>query len=296
MTLSPLFADSKDRPVASPTAGAPVADTHAHLDMLDDPALALARAALAGVAFIATVADVTEDAWRTYEELPSWRGNAAELLAAEGIDPASAPLPTVRVILGAHPHNAKHWTPDSDKVFRQFAADPLTCAVGELGLDYHYDHSPREVQRDTMAAHLALAHEFDLPAVIHLREAHEDGLAILKSVGMPPAGAILHCYTLGPETMAPFLELGCHVSFAGPVTFKKAEEIREAARAVPADRLLTETDCPFMAPEPFRGRTNEPALVAFTAARIADARGEGIAAFAARSLDAARTLLDGQRS
>lgn len=294
MALTPLFADSKDRPVAHPLAGAPVADTHAHLDMLEDPALALARAALAGVAFVATVADVTEDAWRTYEELPSWLSNARELLDTEGA--ADAVLPSVRIILGAHPHNAKDWDAAAEEEFRRLAADPRTCAVGELGLDYHYDHSPREVQREAMAAHVALAHEFGLPAVIHLREAHDDGLAILREQDVPAAGAILHCYTLGPETMQPFLDLGCHVSFAGPVSFKKAEEIREACREVPGDRLLTETDCPFMAPEPFRGRTNEPALVVFTAARMAEARGEDPAEFAARTLAAAESLLDGDRS
>lgn len=296
MTFSPLFADSKDRPIALPTPGAGLADTHAHLDMLDDPALAIARAALAGIAFIATVADVTEDAWRTYDELPVWLGNASELLDADPTVSPGTDLPTVRVILGAHPHNAKDWTPDAEKVFRQFADDPRTCAVGELGLDYHYDHSPRDAQRDAMAAHLKLAHEFSLPAVIHLREAHDDGLAILREVSVPPAGAILHCYTLGPAAMRPFLDLGCHVSFAGPVTFKKAEEVRDAAREVPAGRLLTETDCPFMAPEPFRGRANEPALVVFTAARLAEARGEDVAAFAGTSLVAARALLDRDRA
>ena len=152
------------------------------------------------------------------------------------------------------------------------------------------------MQRDRFVRHLELAHEFGLPVVIHLREAHDDGLEILTRLGVPDAGAILHCYTLGPETMRPFIELGCHVSFAGPVTFRKAEEIREAAALVPAGRLLTETDCPFMAPEPFRGRTNEPACVAFTAARMADARGEDLPAFAEHTYAAALALLDGDRS
>lgn len=273
--------------------GALIADTHAHLDMLDDPALALARAALAGVGFIATVADVTEDAWRTYDELPAWLVNARELLDGAGAD--SVGLPTVRVVLGAHPHNAKEWDDESEAEFRRLAADPLTCAVGELGLDYHYDHSPRDVQREVMAIHLRLAAEYELPAVAHLREAHGDGLEILRIVGMPPAGLILHCFNLAPEVMRPFLELGAHVSFAGPVTFKKAEEVREAAREVPAERLLTETDCPFMAPEPFRGQTNEPALVAFTAARIALARGTGLKEFAETTARAAEALLGGDR-
>lgn len=294
MSAEPLFVDGKGREIACPEFGGPIADTHAHLDMLEDPPLALARAARVGVGFVATVADVTEDAWRTYEELPSWLANAHELLAEQGL--GSLELPRVRVIVGAHPHNAKDFDREAEAEVRRLAADPLTCAIGELGLDYHYDHSPRDVQRDRYRRHLALAREFDLPAVIHLREAHDDGLAILADVGRPPAGAILHCYTLGPKTMRPFLELGCHVSFAGPVTFKKADEIRDAAAEVPANRLLSETDCPFMAPEPFRGRTNEPALVAFTAARLAQARGEDPAEFARASFASALALLDRVRT
>jgi TatD DNase family protein len=293
--LDPLFADGKGRAVAAPDfGGVPLADTHAHLDMLEDPALALARAAAAGVRFIATVADVTEDAWRTFDELASWQANAAELLAAAGF--GSLEPPRVRVILGAHPHNAKSWGDQAREEFRRLAADPLTCAVGEMGLDYHYDHSPRDVQRARFAEHLALAREYDLPGVIHLREAHADGLDILREHGVPEAGCILHCFNLAPEVMEPFVELGCHVSFAGPVTFKKADEVRASAARVPADRLLAETDCPFMAPEPFRGRTNEPALVVFTAARLAEVRGEPLAEFARHAYDAAVALLDTERS
>ena len=148
--LIPLFVDSKGREVLAPDfGGAPVADTHAHLDMLEDPALALARAALAGVRFVATVADVTEDAWRTFDELPSWLSNAAEMLRSAGREDLE--LPRVRVVVGAHPHNAKEWSAEREAEFRRLAADPLTCAVGEMGLDYHYDHSPRDVQRSRFA-------------------------------------------------------------------------------------------------------------------------------------------------
>lgn len=293
--LDPLFTDSKGRPVPTPDfAGASIADTHAHLDMLDDPGLALARAALAGVRFIATVADVTEDAWRTYEELPSWLANAGEILASSGH--ADVPLPRVRVVLGAHPHNASDWNAEAEAELRRLAGDPLTCALGEMGLDFHYDHSPRDRQRDVFAIHVGLAQELDLPGVVHLREAHVDGAGILREFGPLPAGFILHCFNLEPAAMEPFLELGCHVSFAGPVTFKKAEEVRESARAVPGGRLLTETDCPFMAPEPFRGRPCEPAFVVFTAARVAEARGEDLASCAQATFRAAEALLDRRRS
>ena len=290
----PLFADSKGREVVAPRfGGEPIADTHAHLDMLDDPALALARAALAGVGFIATVADVTEDAWRTYQELGSWQANAAELLGQMGFN---ALVPQVRVVVGAHPHNAKDYREDAIQELHRLAAHPLTCAIGEMGLDYHYDHSPRDVQRERFSDHLRLAHEFGLPGVVHLREAHPDGLAILREHGVPAAGCILHCFNLGADVMEPFLELGCHVSFAGPATFKKAHDVRDAACAVPAGRILTETDCPFMAPEPFRGRTNEPALVAFTALSLASSRAEQPDEFARHTYAAAVGLLDTDRS
>ena len=289
----PLFADSKGRPVDVPDLGGPVADTHAHLDMLDDPGLSLARAAMAGVAFVATVADPSEDASRTFEELPLWFARAREVLDARGF--AETPLPHVRVILGVHPHNAKNLIPEVEAELRRLARHGMASAIGEIGLDYFYDHSPRDVQREAFRRQLSIARELGMPAVVHLRDAHEDGEAILSEIGLPDAGCILHCYNLGPDLVDRFLHLGCTVSFAGPVTFKKAEEVRAAAAKVPLDRILSETDCPFMAPEPFRGRANEPALVVFTAARIALARGEAPATFGPAAFANARRLLDRPR-
>ena len=293
----PLFVDSKGREVEAPVLGAPVADTHAHLDMLDDPGLALGRAARAGVDFIATVADPSEDAARTYGDLPGWLEASSEYLRQTRDDGASsASAPRVRVIVGVHPHNAKDFNPEVEVEMIRLAGHAVTSAVGEIGLDYHYDYSPREEQRAPFRRQLEIARELGLPAVVHLREAHADGEAILREVGLPEAGCILHCYTLGPRPLDRFLALGCHVSFAGPVTFKKADEIREAAASVPLERVLTETDCPFMAPEPFRGRANEPALTVFTAARLAEARGEASGVFAAAAWDNATRLLDKERS
>jgi TatD DNase family protein len=296
MLAEPLFVTGKGREIVAPDfGGVSVADTHAHLDMLEDPALALANAARAGIAFVATVADPSEDALRTYSELASWLEGAAGLLG-EGTPPPGPALPRVRVILGVHPHNAKEFSAAAEAVLREYAADPLTCAVGEIGLDYHYDYSPRDVQRAVFRRQLEIAHELSLPAVVHLREAHGDGERILADVGVPPAGCILHCYNLGAQQMQTFLAMGCYVSFAGPVTFNKSDEIRAAAALVPADRLLTETDCPFMAPEPFRGRKNEPAYTVFTAAKIAEARGEELPAFAQVAFDNAVRVLDQERS
>ena len=291
---APLFVDAKGREVATPDLGGPVADTHAHLDMLDDPGKALARAAVAGVGFVATVTDPTEDASRTYDELPLWLASASDMLP--GHASADNPLPVVRVVAGVHPHNAKDFNPQVEVELRRLGGHALTAAIGEIGLDFHYDYSPRDVQVEVFRRQLVIAGELDLPVVIHLREAHDDGVAILREVGVPSAGCILHCYNLGPTLLDRFLALGCTVSFAGPATFKKAEEVREAAMIVPIERILTETDCPFMAPEPFRGRTNEPALVVFTAARLAEARGEALSVFAAASFANARRALDRPRA
>ncbi len=293
--LTPLFVDSKGREIHAPDlGGAPVADTHAHLDMLEDPALALARAALAGVSFVATVADPTEDAWRTFDELPSWLAGASDLIRESGRD--SEP-PHVRVILGGHPHNAKDYDEQAEAELVRLAKDARTSAIGEIGLDYHYDHSPRRTQRTVFRRQLEVARELGMPAVVHLREAHDDGAEIMAEVGLPAAGCILHCFTADRALAERFLDLGCSaVSFAGPVTFKKADAIREAAAVVPEDKLLTETDCPFMTPEPFRGRKNEPAFTVFTAARIAEVRGEKAADLCSRAYANALRLLDAERS
>lgn len=271
--------------------GAPVADTHAHLDMLADPVGALERAAVAGVTFIVTVADITEDAHVTFDSLEGWRAAAGERLAQRGLGEA----PRVRIILGAHPHNASSFSSASEISMAEFVADPRVSAIGEIGLDYHYDHSPRDVQRDVFRRQLLGAHRCQLPAVVHLREAHDDGYEIMRDVGVPEEGCVLHCYTGDAARLERFLELGCYVSFAGPATFKKADEIRAAAAAVPLDRILIETDCPFMAPEPYRGRRNEPAFAVLTAARIAQARGMDPAAFARASTENAARVLNRER-
>lgn len=275
-------------PPELPRLGAPTADTHAHLDMLDDPAGALARAAAAEVSFVATIADVTEEPLRTYDGLLSWRREAATLFEPAGDGRA---IPEVRVIVGVHPHNAKDFDTAAEAEMRRLAADPRTCGIGEVGLDFHYDHSPREDQRMMMRRHLRIAHESGLPACIHLREAHDEGLAILREVGVPPAGCILHCFTEGPEIAERFLELGCLIAFGGVVTFPKADLVRQAAAIVPLERMLLETDCPFLAPVPYRGRTNEPAFVTLTAERVAAVRGVTAAEVAAVTLANALRVL-----
>lgn len=271
---------------ALPDLGAACVDAHAHLDMLEDPAGALERAARAGIALGASVIDLAEDAEVTLDGLEGWLADAAERLLPDGLV-----APAVRLVAGWHPHNAKAGTPEMLARLRDLARnDARVGAIGEIGLDFHYDHSPRDDQRVWFRAHLELAHEVGLPVIVHLREAHEEGAATIAEVGVPSAGCVIHCFTEGPNLAERFLEMGCIVSFAGPVTFPKAEQIREAARVVPLDRLLVETDCPFLAPHPHRGRTNEPAFAVLNAEAVARAKGIEPAEVASAALGTARTL------
>jgi len=179
--------------------------------------------------------------------------------------------PFMYATIGVHPHDASKATPETWTRMRELAAHPKVLAVGEIGLDYHYDFSPRDVQRAVFEQQLALAAEFRRPIVIHTREAWDDTLAILRAHWH--GGGIMHCFT-GDETQArQSLDLGFHLSFGGVLTFPKAEEVRQAARIAPEDRILVETDCPYLAPVPHRGKRNEPAFVVETARRLAEVRG-----------------------
>lgn len=273
MSVSSLqIVNSKGQPLALPNfGGALVSDTHAHLDMLDDPALALARAAVAGVGFIVTLVNVLEEPERTFSQLNQWIAKARVMLDEQGY--SSVETPEVKIIIGIHPHDASQYDEAAAALIRDYARDERVVGLGEVGLDYFYDHSPREIQREAFAQQLRLAKELGLPICIHLRDAHDEGLAILKSEGLPPQGAVLHCFNLSYEVAKPFMELGCRLSFAGPLTFKKATEVRQAAAMMSQNGVFPETDSPFMAPEPLRGKRNEPAYVVFTAAVLADCLG-----------------------
>jgi len=264
------------RIVDLPELGAPIADTHAHLDMFDDPAGVLERAAMTGVPLVLTVADLTEVPEGTYDNLNKWRDEADRRLSDWDLEVSA---PDVGVVIGVHPHNAKNFYPELEFLFQKLATDPRTVALGEMGLDFYYDHSPRDVQMRLFRAQLALAHNHSLPAVIHLRDAYAEGISVLREMGVPPAGCVVHCFTGDIEVAESLIELGCHISFAGPVTFRKAR-ILDVAAELPLDRIMVETDCPFLAPEPYRGYMNEPALAVLIAARIAEARNMSMHDFA----------------
>jgi TatD DNase family protein len=170
--------------------------------------------------------------------------------------------------VGLHPHDAK----DGLDGFDDLLGSPGVVAVGECGLDYHYDHSPRPAQREAFAAQIRLAHEHDLALVVHTREAWDDTFAILDEVGVP-ARTVFHCFTGGAAEAARCVERGAALSFSGIVSFKNAADVREAAAMCPADRLLVETDSPYLAPVPHRGQANQPAWVPLVGGVLAEVRG-----------------------
>jgi TatD DNase family protein len=172
--------------------------------------------------------------------------------------------------IGLHPHEASHGAHTIASLLER--PDPAVVAVGECGLDYHYDHSPRDVQRAAFASQIAMAVERDLALVVHTRSAWDDTFDILAAEG-PPARWVLHCFSGGPAEAARGLDMGAYLSFSGIVTFKSANEVREAASACPGERLLVETDSPYLAPVPFRGKPNRPALVPVVGAAVAAVRG-----------------------
>jgi TatD DNase family protein len=184
------------------------------------------------------------------------------------------PYPNVYCSVGTHPHNADKELDIPVEEIVRLAAHPKVVSIGEAGLDYYYQNAPPEAQAEGFRRHIAAARETGLPLEIHTRDADEDTARILEEEhAKGPFPAILHCFTGGRELAMRALDLGLYVSFSGIVTFKKSEELRAIAADVPLDRLLVETDAPFLAPDPYRGKTNEPAYVRYTAATLAEVKG-----------------------
>lgn len=235
-------------------------DSHSHIEMNEfnqDRDEVMQRAIDAGIDVIVDIGDgdVSHDS------------HSAAFRIAEQ-------YPFIFTTVGVHPHEARLLDDKLYSRLAEMAQHPKVIAVGEVGLDYHYDHSPREIQRHAFRKQLRLARERELPVVIHTREAEADTIAIISEEwsGSAKAG-IAHCFT-GTRWLADAaVELGFYISFSGVVTFKNAADLRETAAALPLERILIETDCPFLAPEPYRGRRNEPAYVVETARRLADLRG-----------------------
>ncbi len=175
--------------------------------------------------------------------------------------------------VGVHPHSALRVEPATYPALSELARHPKCVAIGEIGLDYHYDFAPRNVQQEVFVRHLKMARELGLPVVIHTREAWADTMAILREHWDPALGGIFHCFSEGVAEAEEALAMNFCFGFGGVVTYPKAEKLRDAASFVPLDRILLETDAPYLAPVPFRGKRNEPAYVVETAKRLAALRG-----------------------
>lgn len=183
--------------------------------------------------------------------------------------------------VGVHPHDAAKCGDDTILRLESLLEHPKVVAIGEIGLDYHHNFSPRDRQKAVFVEQLDLANRKRLPIVIHTREAWEDTFALLEAYWRPAAGGIMHCFSGGPKEAERCVAMGFHISFAGVVTYPKALDVQAAAKSVPLDRLLIETDAPYLAPVPHRGKRNEPAFVAETARRVAELRGEPVETVAA---------------
>jgi TatD DNase family protein len=235
----------------------PLIDSHCHLDFpdfADELDAVVERARAAGVERLVTISTRVR------------RG-------ARLVDLAER-FPNVYFTIGTHPHQAAEEAEPDTAAIRGFAAHPKCVGIGEAGLDYHYDYAPRDLAARVFRAQIAMARELELPLVIHARDADADVAAILREeMAAGSFQAVLHCFTSSRTLAETGLELGLYVSFSGVLTFKNSGELRAIARDVPLDRVLVETDAPFLAPVPHRGRRNEPAFVVETARALAEAKG-----------------------
>jgi len=247
-------------------------DTHCHLTfepLADEVAVVVARSREAGVTGWITVGTSLEDSYK-----------AAELAAQhEGMYAA----------VGIHPHDAKDADEQALASLKELAGAERVVAIGETGLDFHYNFSKQPEQKRVFAAHLEMARELNLPVIIHSRNAFDETIDILDRHGEGLRGVVFHCFGGSAEQAKLLLQRGYHISFTGVVTFKNAQMAREAVAAVPLDRLMVETDCPYMSPEPVRKqKPNEPALMVHTAGLLAELKGVGLDAFSRTSAETAR--------
>ncbi len=231
-------------------------DTHAHLVSLEDVESAVNRAYEAGVAKIISVSTGLDSSYATIEIADTYE--------------------SVFAAVGIHPHSASQYTEETFSKIEDTVSHKKVVAVGETGLDYHYMNSPKEIQIESFRAHIDMATRFTLPFVVHVREADEDMLSILRESDLNENPGVIHCFSGNYETAKQYLELGFFISFSGIVTFNRAAEVREAAKNIPFDRVLIETDSPYLAPVPLRGKKNEPANVKYVAQVVAEVRGVDI--------------------
>ena len=245
-------------------------DSHAHVDgpefAADRPDV-LARARAAGVQRMVVI------------------GAVGDTTSAERSVALAESDPEIWATVATHPHDVEKMTDAWWAVHERLAPHPRVVAIGETGLDYYYDHSPRQAQQTAFARFLELAHKVGKPVVCHIRDAHEDARAILKEGRAGELGCVIHCFTGTPDDAKAYAELGYYVSFSGIVTYKTAQPIRDAVPLVPRERLLIETDCPYLAPIPKRGKRNEPGFIVHTAEVVAHCAGMSFEELAAQTVE-----------
>lgn len=245
-------------------------DSHAHVDGPEfdaDRTEVLARARAAGVQRIVVI------------------GAVGDTTSAERAVALAEQDPDVWATVATHPHDVEKMTPAWWAVHERLAPHPRVVAIGETGLDYYYDHSPKQAQQDAFVRFLDLAARVNKPVVCHIRDAHEDAREILRASRARELGCVIHCFTGTPDDAKAYAELGCYVSFSGIITYKTAQPIRDAVPFVPPDRILIETDCPYLAPIPKRGKRNEPGFLVHTAEVVAQAAGMNFAELAAKTVE-----------
>jgi TatD DNase family protein len=228
-------------------------DTHAHLDSLDDVPGSIARAQENGIEKIIAI--------------------SSDLISSRNTVSISEKYGNVFAAVGVHPHAARTADDTALGEIERLAGTDKVVAIGETGLDYHYLNSEKDAQIQSLKEHIGIACRVRLPIVIHVRDADPDLIQILKTEKVSDRTGVIHCFTGNFETAKNYLDLGFYISFSGIVTFKKSEEVRDAAKRIPGDRILIETDSPYLAPVPLRGKTNEPAYVKYVAETIAGTRG-----------------------
>jgi len=251
-------------------------DSHVNLSapqFADDREAVIERARAAGVGLMVTICD--------------------RLSSVEAVRAIAETNDDIWFTVGTHPHEAKEDPDLAPERLVALAGHPKVVGIGETGLDFHYDLSPRDVQANVFRAHIAAARRTGLPLVVHAREADEVMAAILEEEhACGPFRLLMHCFTSGPQLLARAAALGAWFSVSGIATFRNAEDVREAARAMPADRIIVETDCPYLAPVPHRGRRNEPAYIGLVLARLAEIRSWTLAEAEARTTEAFFSLFD----
>lgn len=250
-------------------------DSHAHIqgkEYAGETAAVIERARLAGVEQIIAV------------------GGAGDMSSNSDAVALAESFVNVYATVGMHPHDAKDVGPDELQKLKELALRPKVIAVGETGLDYYYNHSPRDVQRRVFAQFIHMARATELPIVVHERDAASEGAALLRGEGEGKLRGVIHCFTGNYEAARTYLDLGFYLSFTGIITFKNAEALRDVVRRVPLERILVETDSPYLTPVPHRGKRNEPAFVRLVAETVANVKEVTLEDVARVTTDNARRL------